>query len=109
MKLFVFFVVASLLFYTSVVKSRNQHVLRLGLDGNNLKLLFTTKIVHDNDNINFLRTLLTFDPINHHLYFYNGFDLIYVLNMHGDVLHVQYQAMTRFHAMKITAGKTKSN
>ena len=87
------------------MKSRAHHVVRIGMDGTNLKLLFTSKIVNDMENVNYLRTLLTFDRITHHLYFYNGLDKIFTLNMHGEVLHVQYQAIYRFHSFKIYAGK----
>ena len=93
-----------LIFYTSIVKSRAQHIVRLGMDGTNLKLLFTQKTSSDMDNINYLRPLLTFDRITHHLYFYNGLDKIFTLNMHGDVLHIQHQATHRFHAFRIFAG-----
>lgn len=89
------------LFYTAVVKSRAQHILRLGMDGTNLKLLFTSPIMHDLENVNYLRPLLTIDRINHHLYFYNGLDKIYILNMHGDILHTQYQMNDVFHAFKV--------
>jgi hypothetical protein len=77
----------------------------MGMDGTNLKLLFTLKTMNDMDNINYLRPLLTFDRITHHLYFYNGLDKIFTLNMHGDILHIQYQATHRFHSFKIFAGK----
>jgi hypothetical protein len=76
------------------------------MDGLNLKLLFTLKIINDIDNVNYLRSLLTFDQITHNLYFYNGLDRIFTLNMHGDILHIQYQAIYRFHSFKIFAGKT---
>jgi len=75
------------------------------MDGTNLKLLFTLKIINDMDNVNYLRSLLTFDRITHYLYFYNGLDRIFTLNMHGDILHIQYQAIYRFHSFKIFAGK----
>lgn len=74
------------------------------MDGTNLKLLFTVKINSDPENNNYLRPLLNFDPMNHHLYFYNGLDQIYTLNMHGDILHVQHQAVHRFHAFRIHGG-----
>jgi hypothetical protein len=90
-----------------MVKSRAHHVVRIGMDGTNLKLLFTLKITNDMDNVNYLRSLLTFDQITHHLYFYNGLDKIFTLNMHGDILHIQYQAIYRFHSFKIFAGKRK--
>ncbi|CAF1500938.1 unnamed protein product, partial [Adineta ricciae] len=91
-----------LLFYTASVKSRAQHVIRLGMDGTNFKLLFTHKTTNDGF---YLRSLLTLDQINHHLYFYNGLDKIFVLNMHGDVLHVQHEAIDRFHSFRIYADK----
>jgi hypothetical protein len=75
------------------------------MDGTNLKLLFATKTMNDNENVNYLRPLLTFDQINHNLYFYNGFDKIFILNMHGEILHIQYQTINRFHSFKIYAGK----
>jgi hypothetical protein len=75
------------------------------MDGTNLKLLFTLKIINDMENVNYLRSLLTFDRITHYLYFYNGLDRIFTLNMHGDILHIQYQAIYRFHSFKIFAGK----
>ena len=75
------------------------------MDATNLKLLFTLKITYDTDNVNYLRPLLTIDRITHHLYFYNGVDKIFTLNMHGDVLHIQYEAIDRFHSLKIFAGK----
>ena len=84
-----------------MVKSRAQHILRLGMDGTNLKLLFTSPIMHDVENANYLRPLLTIDRINHYLYFYNGLDKIYILNMHGDILHTQYQMNDVFHAFKV--------
>jgi hypothetical protein len=87
------------------VKSRVQHIVRLGMDGANLKLLFTIKTTSDIENVNYLRPLLTIDRINHYLYFYNGFDKIYILNMHGDILHIQYQTNHRFHALKVFADK----
>jgi hypothetical protein len=77
------------------------------MDGTNLKLLFTVKTTNDMENSNYLRSLLTIDRINHHLYFYNGFDKIFILNMHGEVLHIQYQTTYRFHSFKIFAGKMK--
>jgi len=77
----------------------------MGMDGTNLKLLFTFKTMSDIDNVNYLRPLLTFDRITNHLYFYNGLDKIFTLNMHGDILHIQYQATHRFHSFKIFAGK----
>ena len=95
-----------LLFYTAIVKSQSQHVVRLGMDGTNLKLLFTLKVNSDMDNVHYLRPLLTIDRISHYLYFYNGFDRIFTLNMQGEVLHVQYQTVHRFHAFKIFAGET---
>ncbi|CAF3052787.1 unnamed protein product [Rotaria socialis] len=94
-----------LLFYTAIVKSRAHHIVRLGMDGTNLKLLFTLKTTNDVDNVNYLRPLLTFDRIAHHLYFYNGLEKIFTLNMHGDVLHIQYQAVQGFHSFKIFADK----
>ncbi|CAF4640268.1 unnamed protein product [Rotaria sp. Silwood1] len=94
-----------LLFYTAIVKSRAHHIVRIGMDGTNLKLLFTLKTINDIDNVNYLRPLLTFDRLAHHLYFYNGLDKIYTLNMHGDILHIQYQAIHRFHSFKIFADK----
>lgn len=95
----------SFLFYTAVVKSRAQHLLRLGMDGTYLKLLFTSPITHDVENANYLRPLLTIDRINHHLYFYNGLNRIYILNMHGDILHTQYQMDDVFHAFKVFGNK----
>jgi hypothetical protein len=77
------------------------------MDGTNLKLLFTVKTTNDMENSNYLRSLLTIDRINHHLYFYNGFDKIFILNMHGEVLHIQYQTTYQFHSFKIFAGKMK--
>jgi hypothetical protein len=103
-----FYYDSSLLFYTSIVKSRAQHIIRLGMDGTNLKILFTLKIANDVDNDHYLRSLLTFDRVTHHIYFYNGFDRIFTLNMHGDILHVQHQATHRFHAFKIIAGRFDS-
>ncbi|CAF3395990.1 unnamed protein product [Rotaria socialis] len=94
-----------LLFYTAIVKARAQHIVRLGMDGKNLKLLFTLKTTSDNENANYLRPLLTIDRINHHLYFYNGFDKIFILNMQGDVLHTQYQTTFRFHSFQIFSDK----
>ncbi|CAF1341226.1 unnamed protein product [Rotaria sordida] len=94
-----------LLFYTALVKSRAHHIVRIGMDGTNLKLLFTLKTTNDIDNVNYLRPLLTFDRLAHHLYFYNGLDKIFTLNMHGDILHIQYQAIHRFHSFKIFADK----
>ncbi|UJR15454.1 hypothetical protein I4U23_002397 [Adineta vaga] len=91
-----------LLFYTASVKSRALHVIRLGMDGTNLKLLFTIKITND---VNYLQSLLTIDRINHHLYFYNGLDKIFIINIHGDILHVQHEALDRFHSFKIFADK----
>ena len=79
------------------------------MDGTNLKLLFTMKTLTDAENANYLRPLITFDPINHYLYFYNGFDKIYTINMHGDVLHIQHQAAHRFHSFRIYAGKEEKN
>lgn len=75
------------------------------MDGTNLKLLFTVKITTDVDNANYLRPLLAFDRIARHLYFYNGLDKIFTLNMHGEVLNIQHQAKSRFHAFKIFAGR----
>jgi hypothetical protein len=75
------------------------------MDGTNLKLLFTLKTISDIDNVNYLRPLLTFDRITHHLYFYNGLDKIFTLNMHGEILHIQHQAVHRFHSFRIYAGK----
>jgi hypothetical protein len=75
------------------------------MDGTNLKLLFTLKTFSDIDNVNYLRSLLTIDHITHYLYFYNGLDKIFTLNMHGDVLHVQHQTKHQFHSFKIFAGK----
>ncbi|CAF3326101.1 unnamed protein product, partial [Rotaria sp. Silwood2] len=66
-----------LLFYTAIVKSRAQYIVRLGMDGKNLKLLFTIKTLNDIENVNYLRPLLTIDRINYHLYFYNGLDKMY--------------------------------
>jgi hypothetical protein len=97
--------VFSLLFYTAIVKSRGQHVVQLGMDGTNLKLLFTTKPMNDIENVHYLRPLLTIDRINHNLYFYNGFDKIFTLNLHGEILHIQYQTTYRFHSFKIFSGK----
>ncbi|CAF4450305.1 unnamed protein product, partial [Adineta steineri] len=71
------------------------------MDGTNLKLLFTLKTMNDIDNLNYLRPLLIFDRITHHLYFYNGLDKIFTLNMHGEILHIQHQAIQRFHSFKI--------
>lgn len=79
--------------------------MRIGMDGQNLKLLFTLKITTDVDNATYLRPLITFDRISNHLYFYNGLDKVFTLNMHGDVLQTQYQAGQRFHAFKIYASK----
>ena len=87
------------------MKARTQHIIRLGMDGTYLKLLFTSPIIHDVENVNYLRPLLTIDRINHHLYFYNGLDKISILNMHGDVLHTQYQTDHPFHAFKVFADK----
>ena len=101
------FLLLSLLFYTAIVKSHAHHILRLGMDGTNLKLLFTSKTMNDVDNQNYLRPLLTFDRITRHLYFYNGFDRIFTLNMHGEVLHIQHQAVHRFHSFKVYAGKLR--
>ncbi len=70
-----------------------------------MKLLFTIKTINDMENVNYLRPLLTLDRINHYLYFYNGLDKIYILNMHGEILHIQYQTTDRFHSFKIFAGK----
>jgi len=75
------------------------------MDGTNLKLLFTIKTTNDIENVNYLRPLLTFDRINYYLYFYNGFNKIYILNMHGEILHIQYQTTHRFHSFKIFSGK----
>ena len=75
------------------------------MDRTNLKLFFTIKTTYDIDNVNYLRSLLTFDRINHYLYFYNGFNKIYILNMHGEILHIQYQTPDRFHSFKIFDGK----
>ncbi len=75
------------------------------MDGTNFKLFFTIKTMNDIENVNYLRPLLTIDRINHYLYFYNGFDKIFVLNMHGEILHIQYQTINRFHSFKIFAGK----
>ncbi|CAF0938219.1 unnamed protein product [Adineta steineri] len=94
-----------LLFYTAIVKSHAHHILRIGMDGTNLKLLFTLKTMNDIDNLNYLRPLLTFDRITHHLYFYNGLDKIFTLNMHGEILHIQHQAIQRFHSFKIFSDK----
>ncbi|CAF1201178.1 unnamed protein product [Rotaria sordida] len=94
-----------LLFYTAIVKSRAQHIVRLGMDGKNLKLLFTIKILNDIENANYLRPLLTIDRINHYLYFYDGLDKIFILNMHGEILHIQYQTTYRFHSFKIFSDK----
>ncbi|UJR31341.1 hypothetical protein I4U23_018836 [Adineta vaga] len=94
-----------LLFYTAIVKSHAHHILRIGMDGTNLKLLFTLKTTNDADNRNYLRPLLTLDRITRHLYFYNGLDRIFTLNMHGEILHIQHQAIHRFHAFKIFADK----
>lgn len=90
------------------MKSRAQHIIRLGMDGQNLKLLFTIQITNDHENVHYLRPLLTFDQINHFLYFYNGLDQIYILNLHGDILHIQYQIKSPFHSFRIYAGRDHS-
>ncbi|CAF0998634.1 unnamed protein product [Adineta steineri] len=94
-----------LLFYTAISKSRAQHIVRLGMDGRNFKLFFTIKTTNDIQNVNYLRSLLTIDRINHYLHFYNGLDKIFILNMHGEILHIQYQTIHRFHSFKIFSDK----
>ncbi|CAF3013239.1 unnamed protein product, partial [Rotaria sp. Silwood2] len=94
-----------LLLYTATVKSRAHQILRIGMNGTNLKLLFTLKTTNDVDNVNYFRPLLALDRVAHHLCFFNGLNKIFTLNMHGDILHIQYQAIYRFHSFKIYSDK----
>jgi hypothetical protein len=92
---------SSLLFYTAMIKFRSQHIIRVGLDGIDARIIFTYDISND---VNSIRPLLTIDRISHHLYFYTGIDKIFVLNTNGDVLHVQHHIEHHCHALHVYAG-----
>ncbi|CAF0737282.1 unnamed protein product [Didymodactylos carnosus] len=99
-----------LLFYTAIVKGKSQHIVRMSMDGKNLKLFFTTKTKSDTMNADYLRPLLTIDRKSAYLFYFNGHDQIYTIDMNGHVLSQHYTfnemiTIKPFHAFQIFADK----
>ncbi|CAF1101829.1 unnamed protein product, partial [Didymodactylos carnosus] len=94
----------------SIVKGKSQHIVRMSMDGKNLKLFFTTKTISDRMNVDYLRPLLTIDRKSSYLFYYNGHDQIYIINMNGHILSQHYTfreitTMRSFHAFQIFSDK----
>lgn len=85
---------SSFLFYIVVDSRKELKIMKLSFDGHFCRTIFTSNQIDENEDFS-SQAILNFDRTNDQLYFYNGFDRIWILNLNGGILHVQHQSIDR--------------